>query len=98
MSRLKFTLLAQQDLLDIGDFIAKDNPAAAGSFVQQLQDRCLSLSENPRTGSKREELKPNLRSVSQGHYLIFYRPLTDGIEVIRIIHGARDIRKIPMSD
>jgi toxin ParE1/3/4 len=34
---------------------------------------------------------PALRSLSVGNYLIFYRPLADGIEIVRVLHGARDI-------
>jgi len=42
-------------------------------------------------GRKVEELAPNLRSFPIGSYLIFYRPVEDGIELIRVLHGARDI-------
>lgn len=42
-------------------------------------------------GRKVEELAPNLRSFPIGSYLIFYRPIEDGIQLIRILHGARDI-------
>lgn len=98
MSRLKFTLLARQDFQDIGDYIAKDNLHAALTFVKRLEARCLSLSQNPRIGRKRDEMKTNLRSATEGDYLIFYRPLADGIEVMRVIHGSRDINKIVFSD
>jgi toxin ParE1/3/4 len=98
VSRLKFTLLARQDFQDIGDYIAKDNLRAALSFVQRLEGRCLSLSQNPRIGRKRDEVRPNLRSATEGDYLIFYRPLADGIEVMRVVHGSRDTRKILFSD
>ena len=32
-----------------------------------------------------------LRSLPLGNYIIFYRPIDDGIEVVRILHGARDL-------
>jgi toxin ParE1/3/4 len=42
-------------------------------------------------GAVRDELIPNLRSFPVGNYLIFYKPLPDGIEVLRVLHGARDL-------
>lgn len=45
-------------------------------------------------GRKRDELVPNLRSFPVGNYLIFYRPINQGIEVLRVLHGARDIPSI----
>jgi toxin ParE1/3/4 len=41
-------------------------------------------------GREREELSARLRSFAVGNYVIFYRPAKDGIEVVRILHGARD--------
>jgi toxin ParE1/3/4 len=49
------------------------------------------LVSNPGMGRKRDSLALNLRSFPVGNYLIFYRPINQGIEVIRILHGARDI-------
>lgn len=98
MSRLKFTQLAREDLLNIGDYIAKDNPIAALDFVHRLQERCILLTDHPGSGRKRDEIEPAMRSATEGEYVIFFRALPDGIEVIRIIHSKRDIGKISFSD
>lgn len=98
MSRLKFTQLAREDFLNIGDYIAKDNPIAAFDFVHRLQERCISLAVHPGTGRKRGEIEPTMRSATEGEYVIFYRALPDGIEVIRVIHSKRDLGKISFSD
>lgn len=98
MSCLKFTRLAREDFQRIGDYIAKDNPIAAFNFVHRLQERCSSLAEHPGTGHKRDELSPNLRSATEGEYVIFYRTLPDAIEIMRVIHGKRDLSKISFSD
>ena len=45
----------------------------------------------PYVGRHREELSPRLRSLPVGNYVIFYRPMEDGIEVARVLHGARDL-------
>ena len=44
-------------------------------------------------GRMRDDLQPDLRSFAAGSYLIFYRPIDDGIEVVRVLHGARDIER-----
>jgi toxin ParE1/3/4 len=49
------------------------------------------LATQPHLGKSVEELAPRLRFMPLGNYLIFYRPLPDGIEIVRLLHGARDI-------
>ncbi|MGH7989069.1 MAG: type II toxin-antitoxin system RelE/ParE family toxin [Limisphaerales bacterium] len=44
----------------------------------------------PLLGREREELLPRLRSFPVSRYVIFYRPMENGIEVVRVLHGARD--------
>ena len=48
----------------------------------------------PEVGRQRPDLAPNLRSLPAGNYVIFYRPIPDGIQLIRVLHGARDIPAI----
>jgi toxin ParE1/3/4 len=98
VSRLKFTQLAREDFQRIGDYIAKDNPVAAFNFVDRLQARCILLTDRPGIGRKRNEIKLNMRSATEGEYVIFYRALPDGIEIVRVIHSKRDLGKISFSD
>ncbi len=42
-------------------------------------------------GHARYELAPELRSFPVGRYVIFYLPLVDGVELVRVLHSARDI-------
>ena len=65
--------------------------AAADRLVIHLDATLNIIATSPHMGRKVEELAPNLRSFPVGNYLIFYRPMADGIELIRILHGARDI-------
>ena len=60
-------------------------------LIDQFDATLESIAATPRMGRKVEELAPNLRSFPVGNYLIFYRPLEDGIQLIRLVHGARDI-------
>ncbi len=49
------------------------------------------LLQNPLAGRARAELGKDLRSFPVGNYIIFYLPLSDGIEVVRVLHGRQDI-------
>ena len=91
MKRRDFAAEAVQDLNDLHDYIARDGPSAARRFTEMIEDRCSTLSENPMAGRSRAELLPKLRSFQAGGYTIFYFPQEDGVEIVRVIHGARDI-------
>ncbi len=91
MNTYRLTPEASRDLENIGDHIAEANPAAALKVVDSIEERCRALARMPEMGRVRAELAPALRSMNAGSYLIFYRPAEDGIEVIRIVHGSRDL-------
>jgi toxin ParE1/3/4 len=91
MSRYRLTEQARQDLDEIWLYIAEDDPAAADHFLDTLYEKFVLLAEQPLLGRLRPELAPNLRSLSVGNYVIFYRPIDNGIEVARVLHGARAI-------
>ena len=91
MPRVLRTTRARIDLLQIWCHIAEDKPSAADRFLDTIEEKCLILAKNPRMGQVRPELAPNLRSFPVSNYVIFYRPIEDGIEVDRVISGSRDI-------
>jgi len=82
---------AKVDLDDIWFYIAQDSPNNADRFLNQIQETCLSLANFPHLGTIRNELKANLRSHPIGNYLIFYFPLENGIDIVRVIHQSRNI-------
>jgi len=82
---------AENDLVDIWLYIAQDNPANADRFLDRIQESCLALANFPQMGTKRDELKTGLRSHTVGRYLIFYFPLADGIDIVRVLHRSREI-------
>ena len=82
---------AQCDLDSIYDYIARDSVSAAKGVVLALRERFRLLASQPLLGQLRPEFAPNLRSFSAGSYVIFYRPVRAGIEVMRVIHSARNI-------
>jgi toxin ParE1/3/4 len=94
MAQLLKRPAASADLEDIWWYIAQDSPEAADRLLDRIQEKLLSLSQFPHMGASRDDLMPRLRSFSVSNYLIFYFPLEDGIEVIRVLHGARDAEVI----
>lgn len=94
MATILIKPLAQADLLDIWNFIASDSFDKADQLLKKIDSQLKVLASNPGMGRKRDSLAPSLRSFPVGNYLIFYRPINQGIEVIRVIHGARDIQSL----
>jgi toxin ParE1/3/4 len=86
--------LAEQDLLDIWEFIAEDSLDRADEFLDRLEGKLQTLALNPGMGRRREELLTGLRSFPSDNYIIFYREIEGGIDVIRILHGSRDFEEI----
>jgi toxin ParE1/3/4 len=68
------------------------DPRSATRFVEGILRRCELLAGQPGIGRLRADLAPNLRSFAVGRYLILYRPLDGGIEVARVLHGARNLK------
>jgi toxin ParE1/3/4 len=92
MPRLVLAPEARNDLQEIYDHIAKDNPSAARRVLTRLRDLARMLAGAPAMGRNRPELGPNIRSFVADRYVIFYRPSRPaGIEVVRVLHGARDV-------
>jgi len=94
MSRPFFSPSSQQDLREILEYIARDKPGAALRHVERLEQACWMLAKNREMGTSRDDLLPNLRAWSVGKYVVFYRPTDDGIDVVRVVHGARDFGKL----
>jgi toxin ParE1/3/4 len=82
---------ADLDLDSIWDFIASDSIRAADKQVARIGEIFEMLLENPLAGRERRELRAGLRSFPVGNFVIFYVPLPDGIEIIRVMHGRQDI-------
>lgn len=91
MPRVSRRPLAQTDVLEIWDYIAGDSLAGADRWVDCLDEQFRLLAAQPMMGRARDELAPGVRSFPFGRYVVFYVPLDDGIDVARVLHGARDI-------
>lgn len=95
MGRVLRRPLAREDILGVWDYIAEiSGIEAADHWIEQLDVRLNLLATQPLMGRLRNELAPGLRSLPSGRHVVFYLPLHDGIEVVRLLHGARDIDAI----
>jgi toxin ParE1/3/4 len=89
--RITKTVQAEQDLDEIWFYIAKDNTAAADTFLDEIGDSAQLLAREPLMGRARPDLAPDLRSFPVARYVIFYTPSPSGVEIARVLHSARDI-------
>ena len=85
------TSQAHLDLVEIAVRIAGEHPTAADRWLDLIDKKCQLLARMPELGRKRPDLARELRSLPVGNYVIFYRPMDDGIQVIRVLHGVRDL-------
>jgi toxin ParE1/3/4 len=91
---LRISPRAGADLIEIWSYIADNSEAHADTFIDRLYEALQVLGRQPGLGRRREELAPGMQSFPYGRYVIFYRAVTDAIEIVRISHGARDIESI----
>ncbi len=98
MSRNRLSEQSRSDLDDIWLYIASDNLTAADRFIDELVGKFQTLAIEPGVGRTRDELGESIRSFPVGNYVIFYRALPDGIEVVRVLSGFRDIPKLFAGD
>ena len=85
---------AELDLLDIWDYIADERLDRADEFLDRVEGKLQTLARNPGLGRRRDDLLAGLQSFSIGNYVVFYREIENGIDVIRVLHGSRDIEDI----
>lgn len=95
MKRFVLTPSARQDISDIWSYIADDNPEAADHVLDTLERTLFKLARNPGIGHWREELADKRHKFFLVYsYLIVYRHETKPLQILRILHAARDVQTI----
>ena len=94
MAEIRWSHEADQWLKEIYEYIAQDNPAAAGKVLSGIYDKAQLLSDFPEIGYKyREEEEGEIRILLYGHYRIAYL-ITDGpIDILGVFHGALKVER-----
>ena len=95
MAVLKETPLAKRDLDEVIQQIAIDNADAADRFFDRLYELYQRLSVHDEMGRMRREFGRDVRSFPfDQHYLIIYRAIEGGVEILLFLHGARDLEAL----
>ena len=95
MAKVRYSKLASFDLFENSEFIARDKAEAAYRWVEKIEAACRALAENPEMGQRRISKNHGpCRSFSCGSYVIFFRGLGDGVEIIRVVRGERDLDNV----
>lgn len=94
MAEIRWSHEAEQWLREIYDYIAQDNPTAAGKVVSGIYDKAQLLSDFPKIGYKyREEPEGEVRILLYGHYRIAYIITDDFVDILGVFHGALKIER-----
>lgn len=75
-------------------YVAEHNTDAASKLIKEITGKFALLRDHPHMGREQSRLLVNLRSFVVKNYFIFYQPFKDGIEILRVLHGSRDIESI----
>ena len=92
--RLHRTAQAEIDLIEIWQFIAKDDPMAASKVLKSLDRRSHELLKNPKLGPARPDINTDYRHLVDGNFLILYQIKMGRIEIVRYLHGAQNLKSI----
>jgi toxin ParE1/3/4 len=95
MGKVHYSSLAAKDLCDNAEYIARDKPDVAYRWVEAIEETCELLAINPEMGEQ-----GNIRNLGHcrrftcGKYVVFFRGVADGVEIIRVVRGERDIEQL----
>ena len=97
--RVVLSAAATADLTAIGDYIAKDSPGRAVSFVQNMRTAAMRLGEMPEAFLLVPRYaRQGIRRYLHRNYLVFYHIEADRVVIIRVLHGARDYESVLFPD
>lgn len=95
---------AVTDIIEIADYIAADSPEAAERFLAAAEATFQGLLEMPGLGKMTDFPEPEFTGMRSWavrgfpKHLVFYRETSDGVEIVRVIHGARDLPRVLAED
>ncbi|MGB3786784.1 MAG: type II toxin-antitoxin system RelE/ParE family toxin [Phormidesmis sp.] len=89
MSRYVINVLASEDLNNIADYFTENNVEAGERFFTAFNRKCRQIVAFPNSGKSYASICPGLRGMLLEGYVIFYRLLNNGVEILRVLHGRR---------
>ena len=87
------TAAAKADLIAIWSYVAAESPRAADRLLDEIDKQIRRLADFPEIGARRPEIDSDARALVTGRYLVLYRFKSDTVEIVRVVHGARDLTK-----
>jgi toxin ParE1/3/4 len=94
VGRVRFTRRAREDLLGIWLYIEQRNPRVADQVYDRIEKSCELLRDHPQIGPARPEFGEGARALVIDRWIALYRLVEDGVQVVRIIDGARDLTRL----
>ncbi len=92
--RVRTTVHANADIRSIAQWIARDSAQAAAKWIDDLDREFSKIAQTPGIGTDRNALRPHLRSMAFGNYLLFFKSSRESVIIVRVIHGARDYARL----
>ncbi len=97
ISKIIYTKQALLNLREIRRYIERDNTQAAKNTVRDIRKKCHTYASNPYIGRLSAEYGENVRRFPCGSYVVFYESIEDGIAIVHVFHGARNLRSSEMA-
>ena len=94
MGKVSYTNRAREDLTTIWLHIAPNNPSAADRVVDRIEDRCNRLRDYPQLGRARVEIAGDARILIIERWVALYHLVENGIQIVRIVDGTRDLTNL----
>jgi len=94
MNRYIISPAASQDLDEISDYFVSRSVEAGERFVNGFEQKCKNLVNFPNMGRSYANVEPSLRGVPLEGYIILYRVIEHGIEIVRVVNGYRDLESL----
>ena len=91
MASYQFSQDAIEDINEICDYLAQNNPQSASNLFDAIRQKCKLIANFPNMGKAYSQIRPNLRGFLVGDYIIFYYAYPEGIFILRIVSGYRNL-------
>ena len=94
MSQFIISQSASRDLSSIVDYFVIENVEAGERLLQTFNQKCQQLVNFPNMGREYNNLRPGLRGLPINGHIILYQTITDGIEIVRVVNGRRNLKAL----
>lgn len=94
MGFVHYTNRAKRDLLDIWLWIARDSATVADTVLDRIEQRAAKLSQHREIGMARPEIGEGARGLVIERWVVLYRLVDGGVQIVRIVDGARDLGRL----